>query len=274
MKRKMNEFIEYLGQEERSTATRRQYQRDIARFLRWAGEGPITKALVIEYKEELQRRYLPSSVNTKLAALNGFFSFMGENRLRVKQLRVQRRPFCSKERELTRVEYMRLLNTAKARENEKLALLLQTICGTGIRVSELRYITAEAIAAGEATIRLKGKMRTILITGKLQKALAGYLTRSGITTGPVFITRTGRALDRSSIWKMMKALCAAAGVERKKVFPHNLRHLFAKCFYNAEKDIAKLADILGHSSIETTRIYIASSGQEHRRSMDALGLVV
>ena len=274
MKRKVMEFIDHLGQEERSAATRRQYRRDIDRFFAYAGDLPITKALVIQYKEDLQREYQPASVNTKLAALNGFFSFLGESRLRVKQLKIQRQSFCPKERELTRAEYMRLVEAAKRQENEKLSLLLQTICGTGIRVSELQYITAEAIAAGEATIHLKGKTRTILIAGKLRKALLGYLKRSRIVSGPAFVSRTGKPLDRSNIWKMMKALCAGAKVEKGKVFPHNLRHLFAKCFYNADKDIAKLADILGHSSIDTTRIYIASSGQEHRRRMDALGLVV
>jgi integrase/recombinase XerD len=274
MKEKIMAFIQHLGQEERSSATLVQYQRDISQFLDYAGDTSLTKALVIRYKEELQRQLQPSSVNTKLAAINGFFSFLGRAELRVKQLKIQRRPFCPKEKELTKAEYLRLIDAANRQENEKLSLLIQTICGTGIRVSELCFVTAEAVASGEAHIHLKGKNRTILITGKLRKALKSYLKRRGITSGPVFVTKTGRALDRSNIWKMMKALCASAGVEREKVFPHNLRHLFARCFYSVDRDIAKLADILGHSSINTTRLYIVSSGQEHRRKMDTLGLVV
>lgn len=175
---------------------------------------------------------------------------------------------------MSKAEYLRLVKATKEKKNEKLALLLQTICGTGIRVSEVAYITAEAVCRGEAVIRLKGKTRTILLPKKLQKALKEYMRREKITTGPVFVTRTGRPLDRSNIWKMMKALCRDAGVDKKKVFPHNLRHLFARCFYSVDKDIAKLADILGHSSINTTRIYIISSGTEHRRRLDALGLLL
>lgn len=274
MREQIASFIRYLKQEERSAATRRQYEREVCRFFAYADRAPVTKALVIEYKEALQRDYRPASVNAKLAAINGFFAFIGENGLRVRQLKIQRQSFCPKERELTKAEYMRLVGTARRQKNEKLALLLQTICGTGIRVSELRFITAEAVAAGEATIHLKGKTRTLLISGKLRRALSDYLKSRRIRTGPVFATRAGRPLDRSNIWKMMKALCSAAGVACEKVFPHNLRHLFARCFYSADKDIAKLADILGHSSINTTRIYIVSSGQEHRRRMDALGLIL
>ena len=193
--------------------------------------------------------------------------------MKLKFLKIQESVYCSAEKELSKKEYQRLVDTAKKQKNEKLVLLLQTICGTGIRVSEVKYITSEAVCQGEAVIRLKGKTHTILLPKKLQKALKNYIRREKILTGPVFITRTGRPLDRSNIWKMMKALCRDAGVDEKKVFPHNLRHLFARCFYALDKDIAKLADILGHSSINTTRIYIITSGVEHRRQLDALGLV-
>ena len=274
MKDKIEEYVQHLAFEEKSLATRKQYQRDILHFFVYLGNRPVTKERVIQYKETLQKAYQPTSVNAKLAAINGFFSFIGEPQLRVRQLKIQRNTFSPKEKELTKAEYARLVEAAKQKGNEKLALLLQTICGTGIRVSELQFITAEAVAAGRAAIYLKGKNRTILLPGKLGRALREYLRQNRITSGPVFTTRTGRPLDRSHIWKMMKALCQSAGVREEKVFPHNLRHLFARCFYSIDKDIARLADILGHSSINTTRIYIASFGYEHRKRIDALGLVM
>ena len=274
MEETVKSYIAYLEQEEKSEATRRQYERDILHFLRFAEGNELTRELVLRYKEELQTKHRASSTNVKLAALNGFFTFLGRDDLRVKRLRVQKRPFLPREKELTKAEYFRLLEAAKHRKNEKLRLLLETICGTGIRVSELKYITAEAVYQGEAVIRLEGKIRVILISGKLRKALRQYLRKNGISSGPVFITKNGNPLDRSNIWKMMKALCKDAGVARQKVFPHNLRHLFARCFYKVDKDIARLADILGHSSIDTTRIYTMSTDREPRRHMDALGLVI
>lgn len=267
-------YIAYLEQEERSRATREQYRRDIARFLSWAADMEAAKDTVIRYKEKLQEEYRAASVNTKLAAINSFFTFIGRPELKVRQLKIQRQSYCPAERELTKTEYFRLVDAARRQKNEKLSLLLQTICGTGIRVSELRFITAEAVERGEACIRLKGKNRTILIPSNLRRILRKYLKQQNIKSGPVFVTRTGRSLDRSNIWKMMKALCVSAGVDEKKVFPHNLRHLFARCFYAADKDLAKLADILGHSNINTTRIYIISTGNEHARRMDALGLIL
>lgn len=274
MQEKVKDYLAYLKQEERSEATRKQYGRDIRQFLLYAGGKTLTKELVICYKEKLQESYQPVSVNAKLAAINGFFAFIGRSELKVRQLKIQRQPFCPKEKELTKAEYLRLVAAAEEKQNEKLSLLLQTICGTGIRVSELRFITAEAVSAGRAVIRLKGKSRAALISGKLRKSLLRYLRQQKIKAGPVFTTRTGRPLDRSNIWKMMKSLCESAGVAPEKVFPHNLRHLFARCFYALDKDIAKLADILGHSSINTTRIYIISTGKEHLRQIEALGLVV
>lgn len=267
-------YIEHLEWGERSPATRGQYRRDIEAFLRWLSGRELTKERVIGYKRHLQEVYQPASVNAKLAALNGFFSFLGRHDLRVKQLKIQRQAFCSRERELSKAEYLRLVRAAETRRGDRLSLLMQTICATGIRVSELHSITAEAVERGEAVLQLKGKTRVILLTGKLRRRLQCYLRRQGIKSGPVFITRTGRPLDRSSIWRMMKSLCAEAGVERSKVFPHNLRHLFARCFYAVDRDLAKLADILGHSNINTTRIYIISSGREHRQRMDALKLVL
>lgn len=237
------------------------------------GTGELTKEATLSYKEKLEQDYQPVSVNVKLSALNSFFEFVGRSDLRLKLLKIQQKAYCSAEKELSKAEYLRLVKTAEQEDNQKLALLLQTICGTGIRVSEVKYITAEAVNRGEASIRLKGKNRTILIPKKLQKRLKDYIRREKIKDGPVFITRTGKPLDRSNIWRMMKALCQEAGVDEKKVFPHNLRHLFARCFYSIDKDIAKLADILGHSSINTTRIYIITSGAEHRRQLDALELV-
>ncbi|HJA81915.1 MAG TPA: tyrosine-type recombinase/integrase [Candidatus Mediterraneibacter intestinipullorum] len=274
MEERVKQYIKYLEQEEKSEATRRQYKRDILHFLSFAKGQELTRELALRYKEELQSKHRAGSVNVKLAALNGFFSYLGREDLRVKRLRIQKRPFLPREKELSKAEYLRLLEAARQKKNEKLRLLLETICGTGIRVSELKYITVEAVEQGEAAIRLKGKIRVVLISGKLRKALKEYLRRGKISSGPVFVTKNGNPLDRSNIWKMMKALCKDAGVARQKVFPHNLRHLFARCFYKIDKDIARLADILGHSSINTTRIYVMSSDHEPRKRMDALGLVI
>lgn len=270
----LEKYIDYLQNEERSIATVCQYERDVLRFFSFLNLKELTRDAVLQYKQELMKDYQPVSVNVKLSALNSFFSFIGRDDLKLKLLKIQRSVYCSEEKELSKSEYFRLIQAAEKKKNKRLALLLQTICGTGIRVSELKYITAAAVNCGEAVIQLKGKTRTILLPKKLQKKLKNYLRRERIVEGPVFITRTGRPLDRSNIWKMMKNLCRDAGVDAKKVFPHNLRHLFARCFYSIDKDIARLADILGHSSINTTRIYIITSGTEHRRHLDALRLVV
>lgn len=267
------EYMEWMLREERSESTRKQYQRELLSFLSHMG-GEAKKERIIQYKEELMKQYRPASVNTKLAALNSFFSFMGRSDLKVKQLKIQKKAFSSRERELSKQEYLRLVREAEAQKDRRMALVLQTICGTGMRVSELRFVTVEAVREGEATISLKGKLRTILISGKLKRTLEEYIRSQKLTGGPVFVTRTGKPLDRSNIWKQMKRLAGQARVEGKKVFPHNLRHLFARCFYAIEKDIAKLADVLGHSNVNTTRIYIISTGQEHRQCMDSLGLVL
>lgn len=271
---KIKEYLVYLAEDEKSLATQKQYYREILRFFEYLNFQSYTKEDVICYKKKLKKDYQPVSVNAKIAALNSFFTFTGQSECKVKQLKIQRRAFCLKEKELTKQEYFRLVNAAKQRKNDKLSLILQTICGTGIRVSELCFITVEAVKLGEAVVKLKGKNRVILIGGKLRKLLLHYSRREGIASGAVFITKSGKPLDRSNIWKMMKGLCEAAHVDSRKVFPHNLRHLFARCFYGIDKDIAKLADVLGHSSINTTRIYIISSGQEHRKQMESMGLVV
>lgn len=270
----MAAYSGYLEQEERSETTMIQYRRDILSFLNWADGMEATKETVIRYKQYLQTQYQASSVNVKLAAINGFFSFLKRFDLRVKRLKIQRQAYCSSEKELSKEEYQRLVAASKEQGKEKLSLVLQTICGTGIRISELRFITVEAVCRGEASIRLKGKNRTVLLPGKLRRLLQNYIRREKLVSGPVFITGGGKPLDRSNVWKAMKALCNSAGVDAKKGFPHNLRHLFARCFYARHKDIAKLADILGHSNINTTRIYIISTGAEHRRQMDALGLCI
>lgn len=270
----IEDYLAYLQDEERSSATIDQYRRDILCFFTFLGSGELIREATLHYKKKLEQEYKPVSVNAKLSALNSFFSFIKRSDLKLKLLKIQKKAYCSAEKELSKEEYLRLVRAAARKQNEKLALLLQTICGTGIRVSELSYITAEAVNCGEAVIQLKGKTRTIPIPKRLQKSLKNYMRREQIISGSVFITRTGRPLDRSNIWKMMKTLCKEANVDKKKVFPHNLRHLFARCFYSVDKDIAKLADILGHSSINTTRVYIITSGVEHRRHLDALGLVV
>lgn len=267
-------YMEQMIADEKSRSTREQYERNIRTFLNYAEGKQLTKELVIEYKDVLQIRYRPSTVNVILAALNGFFEYLGHDELKVKQLKIQRAAYCSERKELTREEYLRLVQAAGKRRDERIAVILQTICSTGIRVSELRHITAEAVEQGEAVISLKGKVRVILISGKLKKLLRNYIKRHRISSGSVFVSRSGNPLDRSNIWKMMKALCKEAGVSPEKVYPHNLRHLFARSFYRIEKDIAKLADILGHSSINTTRIYIISTGTEHQRHMEALKLVI
>lgn len=274
LKENIEAYLHHLAQEERSPATRSQYARDIRQFCAFLGEAPPTKERVIQYKKALETAYRPASVNAKLAALNGFFAFLGLPHLQVRQLKIQQSPFCAAERELSRDEYVRLVETAREMGDERFALLLQTICSTGIRVSELPFITVESVKAGAAPIHLKGKHRMVLLPAMLCVALETYLHAVGVTAGPVFVTRSGRPLDRSNIWKKMKALCVRAGVAEEKVFPHNFRHLFAKCFYDADRDIARLADILGHSNINTTRIYIATSGGEHRRQIEALQLVL
>lgn len=268
-------FKKYLREEEKSENTIEKYIRDILAFMDFAGEDKISKETVIAYKDKLfSESYAVRSINSMLASLNCLFSFLSWMDCRVKSIKLQRQIYCPEEKELTKAEYMRLVNTAKQKGNERLNLILQTICGTGIRVSELQYITVETVKSGKAVVSLKGKTRTVFIVKELQKKLLRYAAEQGIISGAIFITRTGRPMSRTNIWREMKGLCGQAGVNPQKVFPHNLRHLFARVFYSIEKDIAKLADILGHSSINTTRIYIISTGNEHRRRMENMRLII
>lgn len=271
----LTHFLDHLRREERSPGTRAKYLRDIRRFLAFLPEAKrVDKAQVLVWKERLARQYADRTVNTMLAALNSFFTFLGWYDCRVKSVKCQRQIFREKEREMDKGEYLRLLKEAKRQGNHRLYFLMETLSATGIRVSELPFVTVEALAAGRARVDCKGKRRTVLLTRKLCRALQGYCQARGITAGPVFVTRTGRPMDRSNIWRELQGLCAGAGIPRRKVFPHNFRHLFAKAFYALEKDIAKLADLLGHASIETTRIYIMESGAEHARQMERLGFVL
>ena len=266
-------FRAYLVREEKSPVTIEKYLRDANTFIKFAMGRSVTKELTVEYKNELLgKNYAVRSINSMLASLNSFLSFLGWDDCKVKSLRCQRQIYCTEEKELTKAESMRLLRAS--RRNEQLNLVLQTICGTGIRVSELRYFTVEAVRDGEITVNCKSKTRTILVPDKLRKLLLNYTKSRGISCGAVFLGKNGKPLDRSSIWRQMKQLCQSAGVKETKVFPHNLRKLFARTFYGIEKDIAKLADILGHSSIDTTRIYIVTTGIEHRRKIERLGLVL
>ena len=272
--KEIERFRNYLREEEKSENTLEKYVRDVTAFSAFC-DGTITKDTVIAYKQSLiDGGYAVRSINSMLASINSLFSFLGWYELRVKSLKVQQQVFCPEEKELTKAEYERLCRTAERKQNQRLCLILQTICGTGIRVSELQFITVEAVRKGEATVSLKGKTRSVFIVRDLQKKLLRYISEQKITTGSVFVTRTGKPLSRTNIWREMKNLCLEAEVNPEKVFPHNLRHLFARVFYGIEKDIAKLADILGHSSINTTRIYIISTGTEHRQRMERMRLIL
>ena len=264
----------WLRQSERSPSTIEKYLRDVRAFAHWLNGKPVTKELVTGWKEYLQSEHrAPASVNAALSALNGLFCFLGWADCRAKFLRIQRRLFRDQVKELTCADYNRLVGTARNLGRERLALVMETICATGIRVSEVRYITVEAARQGRAEIALKGKIRVILLPAKLCRKLLKYAQKQKIASGEIFLTGNGNSMSRCQIWAEMKRLCKYAGVELSRVFPHNLRHCFAVAFYRAYKDIAKLADVLGHSSIETTRIYLLTSGEEHQRQLDRLGLV-
>ena len=270
----IGDFECYLRSDEKSDNTIEKYIRDVRAFSAFTEAREISKSVVMEFKASLVESYEVTSANSMIAAVNAFLRFMGWVDCCIKQLKVQKKAFCSEEKELTKAEYIRLVNAAKAEGNERLNLILQTICGTGIRVSELQFITVEAVRKGEATVSCKNKTRTVFIVRELQKKLLNYIKIKGITTGYVFITKSGKPMSRCNIWREMKALCEQAGVSPDKVFPHNLRHLFARTFYGIEKDIAKLADILGHSNINTTRIYIITTGAEHKRKMESMRLII
>ena len=275
MQKQIEKFKMYLMTEEKSEATVEKYVRDVTAFLSYCGEQTISKQLVIDYKQKLiSNGYAVRSINSMLASLNSFFDFSEHSDCKVKSLKLQKEIYRPEEKELSKAEYDRLCKAAEKKRNERLSLLIQTICGTGIRVSELPFITVEAAESGEAVVSCKGKTRTVFLVKALRKKLLRYAAAHGIKSGSIFITKNGAPMNRTNIWREMKKLCAAAEVNPPKVFPHNLRHLFARVFYGLEKDIAKLADILGHSSINTTRIYIISTGNEHRCRMENMHLIL
>lgn len=270
----MENFRVNLIQEEKAEATLKKYMYDVKTFFEWLSGGELDKLAVLRYKEHLvDCEYAPASVNSVLSSLNSFFEYNEWHSLKVKMLKIQKQIFAQRNKELTKAEYERLLDAAKDRKNLRLYYLMQTICSSGIRVSELSAITVEAVKARQATIRCKGKMRVVILPLNLCRILSEYAKKQKITSGPVFVTRTGKPLDRSTIWKMMKMLCESAGVDKDKVFPHNLRHLFARTYYSIQKDIVRLADILGHSSVNTTRIYTMENGDVHRMQIQKLGLL-
>lgn len=278
MKKITNEMIrsfkDHLINEEKSLATIEKYIRDITALKQWSKDKEITKQLLLDYKKELIENYAPVSVNSIISSLNSFFDFNNMHSMRLKSIRIQKQIFLDQSRELTYEEYKSMLKVAREQGNKRLFYLMQTICSTGIRVSELKYITAEAVRNGQAVIKCKGKMRMVILPHKLCKLLKKYMHETKISCGSLFISKNGKPLDRSNIWAEMKKLCEAAGVDRRKVFPHNLRHLFARTFYTMQKDVVRLADILGHSSVNTTRIYTMETGEIHRKKIQELGLLL
>ena len=271
----VTDYINHLRLEEKSENTIEKYTRDVKRFINYVKNQPVCKELVIEFKQTLiNNGYAVNSINSMIAAINDFFDYLGWTDFKVKPIKTQRQIYCSENKELSKAEYLRLLDAAEKNHNNRLSLIIQTICGTGIRISELKYITVDAVKNGQVEVSCKGKTRVIFIVKQLKKKLLRYMAKHHIEAGIIFITRTGKPIDRTNIWREMKALCKQAHVNQDKVFPHNLRHLFARTFYKLEKDIAKLADILGHSSINTTRIYIISTGQDHIKRMENMRLVV
>ena len=272
--REFDQFEDYLRHDEREESTIEAYLRSLTRFAEWADGRAVTKELAMEWKTALaEAGYRPISVNAMLAAVNKFFTCMGREDCKVKYLKLQRQMFRKSEKDLSKEEYQRLVQAAHEKGDLRMELILETICATGIRVGELKYITVEAVRAGVAEIALKGKIRTILLPHRLCRKLQKYAKQQKIASGKIFLTQDGLPVSRQSIWTRMKALCEAAGVERSKVFPHNLRSLFARSFYGSCHDVVRLADVLGHSSIETTRIYLMSTGKEYLRQLDKLGLV-
>ena len=270
----IEKYLNHLMEEEKSVATLKKYRHDLNELQNYLQGMLLTKSILIEWKKYLIGKYAPSTVNSMLIAVNGYLRFFSWHDLSMKLLKIQKPLFSDENKELTREEYARLVMTASKRSNARLSLILQTICATGIRVSELKFITIEAVQTGRTEISNKGKRRVIFLPQQLRKLLRKYAQKHGKISGPVFTTRTGKPLDRSNIWRDMKALCTEAKVAPEKVFPHNLRHLFARTFYSLEHDLSRLADILGHSSIVTTRIYTAESGTVHARQMGRLGLVI
>lgn len=266
-------FKKYLTEEEKAKATIEKYVRDVISFMKWLSGRTVEKSVVLEYKQKLLEEYSPASVNSILSSLNNFFVFNEWFSCKVKTLKIQKQIFSRQDKELTKAEYDRLLSAAKNKENWRLYLLMQTICSTGIRISELQFVSVEATRAKKAIINCKGKIRQVILPKQLCKMLLKYAKENNIKSGSIFVTKTGKPLDRSNVWKMLKNLCDSANVSKAKVFPHNFRHLFARTYYSLEKDISRLADILGHSNVNTTRIYTMESGNVHRMQIQKLGLL-
>lgn len=272
-KEKIEEYKKYLIREEKSEVTIGKYVRDVTAYLKYAGESSLDKEHVVEYKRNLEEnQYQTSSINSMLAALNSFLTFLGHPESKVKALRVQKKIYSEEDRELTKKDYVKLLEASK--QDKQIHLIFQTICNTGIRISELKYFTVEGVRNKKLCVHCKNKIRTIFVPDNLRGMLLCYAKEKDIRSGSIFVTRNGNPLDRSNIWKKMKKVCEKAGVNPSKVFPHNFRKLFARMFYEMHKDIAKLADLLGHESIETTRIYIMTTGSEHCRQIEELGLII
>ncbi|MBC5579995.1 tyrosine-type recombinase/integrase [Anaerofilum sp. BX8] len=270
----LESFRDHLVREERSSKTVEKYVRDARAFYFFLPPDKwLTKERVMDYKAHVTENYKTASANSMLVAVNRFLAFLGCGDCQVKLLKVQRANFRHAEKELSKEEYRRLLAAAQNKKNERLYLLMQTLCSTGLRVSEHRFVTAQALREGAVRVRSKGKERVVFLPPELIRQLRDYCARRRISAGPVFVTRTGRVLDRSNIWAEMKRLCLQARVAAQKVFPHNLRHLFALTYYRLKKDIVRLADVLGHSSVETTRIYTATTGREEKRLVSRLGLL-
>ncbi len=271
---KIKEFEIWLIENEKCKLTIEKYIHDVNVFYNFLNGNAVNKKIVLQYKQSLIEKYKPTSVNSMLASLNAFLRFINKSAFIVKQLKIQRQIYVSEDRELTKSEFERLVRTANGTHNQRLSLIIQTICATGIRVSELQFITVEAVKKGEALVSLKGKRRTVFIVPKLREKLYKYIKEKGIESGAVFVTKCGNPMSRSNIWREMKGLCYQANVNPSKVFPHNLRHLFARTFYGIEKDIVRLADILGHTNVNTTRIYIASTGVEHCQKLQNMRLIM
>lgn len=270
----ISSYCDWLISSEKSQGTVKKYMYYLLQFKEYTQGREVDRSIVLMWKKNLKDSLAPITVNGALTALNGFFKFYHWDGFRVRFLKISTSPFCQESRELTKDEYQRLVAAAMRKGNERLSLLLQTICSSGIRISELAFVTVETAQSGRAEVECKGRVRTVLLTKQLSIMLLEYANRKGILHGPIFITRNGKVLDRSNVWREMKALAAEAGVDKEKIFPHNLRHLFARTYYEAEKDLAKLADILGHSDVNTTRIYTKESGSRHRMQLENLGLLV
>ena len=271
----IEQFEKQLISDEKSKATTEKYIRDVKALMNYIKGQTLTKEVVIAYKNKLiAEQYAVRSINSMLSSINSLFDFLEWNELKVKNIKIQHQIFSPEEKELRQEDFRKLVQSAERKKNDRLSMIIQTIGGTGIRISELSSFTVEAVKIGTVIITCKGKNRKVLIIKKLREKLLLYAKRHNITHGQIFLTKSGKPIDRSNIWREMKALCKDTGINPKKVFPHNIRHLFARMFYKIEKDIAKLADILGHSSINTTRIYIISTGEEHRKQLELMRLII